>query len=210
MGNLPRWLETETDMPKHDARWTPLPVAACQQASPAGCFIRRQVFPCTRIKFRSSDQASSETYRWFLCQESSSYRSSSSEAQDPRCLASGLPLDSDRSSIFLGKTLVNFDGVQAGRAKPPAGRRCRMGPFISPTTFTLVPRPICLFALQVWLTPGLFGEPPRAPRDLGDCRFPVIMFAIKFEQAHKTKGKKKKIQLKCKFSPGRSKSYTGV
>lgn len=81
-----------------------------------------------------------------------------------------------------------------------------MGPLISSNTCTLVLRPICLFALQVGLTTGLFGEPPRAPRDLGDCRFPVITLAIKFEQAHKTKGK---IQLECKFSPGRSKSYAG-
>lgn len=40
LGNLPRWLETEMDMPKHGARWTLLPAAACQLASPAGCFIR--------------------------------------------------------------------------------------------------------------------------------------------------------------------------
>lgn len=58
-----------------------------------------------------------------------------------------------------------------------------------PVTCTLVVWPIRLFALQVWLSPGLFGKPTPAPRDLGDCPFPVIMFAIKFKQAHKTKGK---------------------
>jgi len=70
-------------MPKHNARWTPLPAAACQLASPAGCFMRWRVFPCTGIKFRSSDGASSQMDRWFLCQDSSRYRSSSSEAPGP-------------------------------------------------------------------------------------------------------------------------------
>lgn len=56
------------------------------------------------------------------------------------------------------------------------------------------------------LIPGLFGKPPPAPRDLGGCPFVVIMFAIKFKQAHKNRGK---IQLGCGSSPGRSESFTG-
>lgn len=54
--------------------------------------------------------------------------------------------------------------------------------------------------------PALSGKPPPAPRDLGDCPFAVIMFAIKLKLAHKTRGK---IQLECGSSPGRSENFTG-